>query len=675
MSAKKKSGRELPRAGRASTAKEGETHPAEVAAARPAPAAEEPWTPLGDVDLHLFNEGNHSRLYRKLGAHPIVRDRQRGTHFAVWAPNAEEVRVFGDFNGWDKEREQLVQRGMSGIWEAFVPGAAPGQRYKYHVVSRYNGYRVDKMDPFGFGHEVPPKTGSVITELGYTWNDADWMSSRAGRNDHAAPISIYEVHLGSWMRLPEEGDRSLTYREIAPKLAAHVRELGFTHVELLPVMEHPFYGSWGYQVSGFFAPTSRYGSPQDLMFLIDTLHQAGIGVILDWVPAHFPQDEHALGFFDGTHLFEHEDARRGVHPDWGSFIFNYGRREVRSFLLSNALFWLDVYHADGLRVDGVASMLYLDYSRPAGEWVPNWLGGRENLDAIDLLRFVNQNIHERFPDTQAYAEESTSWPQVSRPVEEGGLGFGFKWDMGWMNDTLEYLRKDPIHRRFHHWQLTFRGVYAFTESFVLALSHDEAVHGKGSLLKKMPGDDWQKLANLRMLFAYMFALPGKKLLFMGSELASWNEWNHDASLDWHLLDYDRHRGVRDLVAHLNRAYVAGRSLHELDCQPEGFEWIEANDADQSVVSFLRKSRGGEEAMAVVCNFTPVPRTNFRIGVDRPGWWREIVNSNAREFGGSGHGNLGAVEAAPVPSHGRRWSLNLTLPPLGVVYLEHEGEDD
>jgi 1,4-alpha-glucan branching enzyme len=544
-----------------------------------------------------------------------------------------------------------------------------GALYKYAIESRHRGYRVEKQDPFAVRHEVPPRTASVVWDLDYEWGDAAWMARRHAANARGAPISIYEVHLGSWMRVPEDGDRSLTYRELAPRLAEHARRMSFTHVELLPVMEHPFYGSWGYQTTGYFAPTSRYGTPQDFMHLVDTLHQAGVGVILDWVPSHFPTDEHGLGYFDGTHLYEHEDLRKGLHPDWNSYIFNYGRNEVRSFLVSSALYWLDRYHADGIRVDAVASMLYLDYSRKAGEWIPNEFGGRENLEAISFLRTMNAEIYRAHPDVQTYAEESTAWPMVSRPNYVGGLGFGFKWDMGWMHDTLKYMAHDPVHRRFHHNMLTFRLLYAFTESFVLPLSHDEVVHGKGSLLRKMPGDVWQQRANLRVLFAYMLAQPAKKLLFMGAELGQWDEWYHEKSLDWHLLEHPEHEGIRRLVEDLNRTYRREPALHELDLEPDGFEWIDCDDSDQSAISLLRHARRREDIVIGVFNFTPVPRPNYRVGAPRGGYWREILNTDAREYGGSGHGNHGGLEAVPVPWHGRPCSLNLTLPPLAGVFFK------
>ncbi|HEX2252441.1 MAG TPA: 1,4-alpha-glucan branching protein GlgB [Thermoanaerobaculia bacterium] len=628
---------------------------------------------LTDDDVYLFNEGRHFRLYEKLGAHPRRLGGKSGYSFAVWAPDAERVSVLGDFNGWNREAHPLTVRGNSGIWEGFIPDVPKGAHYKFHIASRFGGYRVDKADPFAVHAETPPKTGSVLWDLDYTWHDAEWMAERRRRAALEAPVSIYEVHLGSWRRVPEEGNRPLTYRETAEPLADYCEAMGFTHVELLPVMEHPFYGSWGYQTTGYFAPTSRFGTPQDLMFLIDRLHRRGIGVILDWVPSHFPTDEHGLAYFDGTHLFEHGDPREGFHPDWGSFIFNYGRHEVRSFLISSALYWLDKFHVDGIRVDAVASMLYRDYSRKAGEWVPNVHGGRENLEAIEFLRQMNGAIYEHFPDVQTWAEESTAWPMVSRPTYVGGLGFGYKWDMGWMHDTLEYLANDPVHRRFHQGKLTFRSIYAFSENFTLPLSHDEVVHGKGSLAGKMPGDAWQKLANLRLLYGYMWAQPGKKMLFMGGELAQWSEWAHESSLDWHLLDDERHEGVRRWVADLNRTYRAEPALHELDCDPAGFQYVDAGDAENSVLSFLRLGRSTDDVVLAVFNFTPVPRPSYRVGVPRGGFWKEILNSDAREYGGTGQGNVGGVEAAPASLHGRSHSVPLTLPPLGVVLLKSAGE--
>jgi 1,4-alpha-glucan branching enzyme len=629
---------------------------------------------LGDVDVHLFNEGRHHRLYDKLGAHLDEENGARGVRFAVWAPNAEHVAVIGDFNGWNDRETPLRPWASSGIWTGFVPDLGPGAIYKYRIHSRHGGHRVDKADPFGFHHETPPKTGSIVWDLeGHQWGDRAWMAERGARQSASAPISIYEVHLGSWARVPEDGNRSLSYREIAPRLAAHVRALGFTHVELMPVMEHPFYGSWGYQVTGYFAPTSRHGTPQDFMYLVDQLHQAGIGVILDWVPAHFPTDEHGLAYFDGTHLFEHADTRKGFHPDWKSAIFNYGRHEVKSFLLSSARFWLDRYHIDGLRVDGVASMLYLDYSREPGEWIPNQYGGRENLEAIQLLREMNEMAYGDYPDVQTYAEESTAYPMVSRPTYAGGLGFGFKWDMGWMHDTLSYFEKEAVHRKYHHDQLTFRSIYAFHESFVLPLSHDEVVHGKGSLLSKMPGDVWQKRANLRLLFAYMFAQTGKKLLFMGAEIGQWSEWSHESSVDWHLEHDPAHAGIARCLAHLNRTYRSEPAMHQRDTDPEGFVWVDARDVDQSILCFERRSAGSGKRVLCAFNFTPVPRHNYRLGVDVDGPWRELVNTDAEEYGGSGQGNMGGVDATVVPAHGRPHSIVVTLPPLAAVFFKPASE--
>ncbi|MBI4545690.1 MAG: 1,4-alpha-glucan branching protein GlgB [Gemmatimonadetes bacterium] len=632
-------------------------------------------TLLSEDDIYLFNEGSHSQLYGRLGAHLHTVDSVTGTYFALWAPNAEQVAVMGDFNGWHQTSHLLQPRDSSGIWEGFIPGVAQGATYKYHIRSRHAGYQVDKADPFGLHHEVPPRTASVVWSLDYEWGDAEWMRGRRDRNALAAPIAIYEVHLGSWMRSAAGSSGSsqpLGYSELAPRLADYAERMGFTHVELLPVMEHPFYGSWGYQTTGYFAPTSRYGTPQDFMSLVDHLHRRGIGVILDWVPSHFPTDPHGLGYFDGTHLFEHADPRLGFHPDWNSYIFNYGRNEVRSFMISNALFWLDAYHADGLRVDAVASMLYLDYSRQQGEWIPNRYGGRENLEAIAFLRRLNEAVYQSHPDVQMVAEESTAWPMVSRPTYVGGLGFSMKWDMGWMHDTLHYLAKDPIFRTYHHNELTFRMIYAFTENFVLPLSHDEVVHGKASLLGKMPGDDWRKFANLRLLYAYLYAQPGKKLLFMGGELAQRREWDHEQALDWQLLEYAPHAGVQRWVQDLNRLYRAEPALFEAEFEPAGFEWVDANDSENNVLSFLRKARSPGAVVLVVCNFTPAPHFNYRVGVPQGGYWLELLNSDAQHYGGSGHGNLGGVEASPVGAHGRPYSLNLTLPPLGAVFLKPGG---
>jgi 1,4-alpha-glucan branching enzyme len=630
---------------------------------------------LSDDDLFLFNEGSHYRLYEKLGAHPLMVDGVEGTYFAVWAPNAKQVSVIGEFNGWDKSSHPLCPKGQSGIWEGFIPGVAKGTTYKYYVVSHHRSYRVEKADPFAFHNETPPKTASIVWNFDYNWGDQEWMEKRRTHNALDAPISIYEVHLGSWRRVTEEGNRHLSYRELAPMLAEYLEQLGFTHVEFLPVMEHPFYGSWGYQSTGYFAPTSRYGTPEDFMYLVDYLHRHDIGVILDWVPSHFPNDEHGLGYFDGTHLYEHGDPRQGIHPDWNSFIFNYGRHEVRSFLLSSALFWLDKYHIDGLRVDAVASLLYLDYGREEGDWIPNQYGGRENLEAIAFLRRLNEAIYQEKPDVQTIAEESTAWPMVSRPTYIGGLGFGLKWDMGWMHDTLEYMTKDPIYRKYHHNNLTFRLIYAFFENFILPLSHDEVTHGKGSLLGKMPGDDWQKFANLRLLLGYMYAQPGKKLLFMGGEFGQWREWIHDESLEWHLLQYAPHSGLQRWVSDLNRFYRGQPALYELDFDPAGFEWVDCNDVEHSAISLIRKGRSRDDVIAVVSNFTPVTHFNYRIGVPQPGFWRELLNSDAGEYGGSGQGNLSGVEATPIPWHGRPYSLTITLPPLAAVFFKPSQSDE
>ncbi|HYO09680.1 MAG TPA: 1,4-alpha-glucan branching protein GlgB [Tepidisphaeraceae bacterium] len=643
---------------------------ASTAAAAAAAAGQQPASLLGDHDLYLFNEGTHSRLYDKLGAHVLPAG---GVHFAVWAPNAQYISVVGDFNDWDKGRHPLRARGSSGIWEGIIPEARDGSHYKFHVASRHMGYTVDKVDPFGFMHGTPPRQESIVRKLDYTWADADWMASRAQRQKLDQPMSIYEMHLGSWMRVPEEENRSLTYREMAPRLVEYLTHRGFTHVEFLPMMEHPFYGSWGYQTTGYFAPTSRFGTPQDLMFLIDQLHQAGIGVLLDWVPSHFPEDEHGLKYFDGTHLYEHADPRKGFHPDWKSAIFNYGRNEVRAFLLSSAIFWMDKYHADGLRVDAVASMLYLDYGRKDGEWIPNEYGGKENIEAINFLRQLNSEVYGQFPGTTTIAEESTSWPMVSRPAHIGGLGFGYKWDMGWMNDTLRYFKDDPVHRKYHQNLLTFRSMYQYAENYVLPLSHDEVVHLKGSLLGRMPGDTWQRFANLRLLLVNQWVQPGKKLLFMGGEFGQWAEWNHDSSLDWNLLWWESHKGVQQLVDDLNRLYRNEPAMHEGDCEPFGFEWVDANDSEQSVTTFLRRGRRKDDVLMVAMNHTPVPRYNYRVGVPVGGTWREVLNSDAKVYWGSGQGNLGDIGASPLPYHAWPRSLTLTLPPMGAIIMKPTGE--
>ncbi len=625
-------------------------------------------TLLTDQDLYLFNEGTHYQLYRKLGAHRITVDGKEGVYFAVWAPNATRISVIGDFNFWDGQTHPLTPRASSGIWEGFVPEAKSGQCYKYRIWTA-SGQPLDKADPIGFLHETPPKSASIIWDLEYEWNDSEWMNNRGPKNSRQAPMSIYEVHLGSWMPSDNADGGPLGYRQLGDKLADYAEDMGFTHVELMPIMEHPFYGSWGYQVTGYFAPTHRYGKPQDLMYLIDTLHQRGIGVLLDWVPAHFPSDGHSLGWFDGTHLYEHADTRKGFHPDWKSLIFNYGRYEVRAFLLSSAQIWLDYYHVDGLRVDGVASMLYLDYSRNEGEWIPNEDGSNENRDAISLLRSFNEHIYEKFPDVQTVAEESTAWGGVSRPTDHGGLGFGFKWDMGWMHDTLKYMSNDPIHRKYHHDTLTFRAIYTYTENFVLPLSHDEVVHGKGSLLGKMPGDDWQKMANLRLLLGYMFSQPGKKLLFMGGEIAAKQEWNHDHTIEWGLLQDPTHKGMQSWVRDLNQLYRSVPALHEGDVEPGGFEWVCADDRDSSALSFLRFSADKTSCVIALFNFTPVPRHDYRVGVPVGGYWREIMNSDASTYGGTDVGCGGGVEASAEPAHGRPYSISVTLPPLGCLILQ------
>jgi 1,4-alpha-glucan branching enzyme len=624
---------------------------------------------LTNYDLHLLAEGTHYRSYEKMGAHLRQVNGAPGVAFAVWAPEAAQVSLIGDFNGWNPDSHPMRQR-EGGVWEAFVPGLGPGALYKYHLRSRRDDYRADKADPYGFAAETRPLTASKVWDLsGYEWGDRRWMEERAGANALERALAVYEVHLGSWRRVPEEQNRWLTYREMADSLTSYLLEMGFTHVEFLPVTEHPFDGSWGYQTIGYFAPTSRFGSPADFMYLIDTLHQHGIGVILDWVPAHFPHDAHGLGYFDGTHLYEHADPRQGHHPDWDTLIFNYGRPEVQNFLLSNALFWFDKYHVDGLRVDAVASMLYLDYGRRPGEWIPNRHGGNENLEAIGFLRKFNEKSYGEYPGIMTIAEESTAWPMVSRPLYVGGLGFGFKWNMGWMHDILDYMSQDPVYRSYHHDRLTFSLVYAHQENFILPFSHDEVVHGKRSMIGKMPGDAWQKFANLRTLYGYMYGHPGKKLLFMGDELGQWNEWNHDTSLDWHLLEQPLHRGLQRWVRDLNTFYRAQPALLEQDFSPSGFEWIDCQDAPRSVISFLRWPKKRRSALAFVCNFTPLPCHNYRIGVPWGGFWQEALNSDASLYGGSGQGNLGGVAASPIPMHGRPYSLNITIPPLGTVAFE------
>jgi 1,4-alpha-glucan branching enzyme len=621
----------------------------------------------GDQDQYLFREGTHARLHEQLGARPVAAG--GGTRFAVWAPNAERVAVIGDWNGWDAHADAMATPDASGIWRLDVPDARVGQRYKYRITGR-GGYVADKADPFALAAEKPPATGSLITDLSYDWGDAAWMAGRGPRNALGAPISVYEVHAGSWRR---RGGQPLGWRELGPALAEYVTRLGFTHVELMPITEHPFYGSWGYQATGYFAPTARYGSPQDFMAFVDTLHQAGIGVLLDWVPSHFPTDEHGLQYFDGTHLFEHADPRQGFHPEWKSSIFNYGRGEVSSFLVSSAAFWLEHYHVDGLRVDAVASMLYLDYAREHGEWIPNPHGGKENLEAIAFLRRLNEAVYREYPDTMTIAEESTAWPMVSRPTSMGGLGFGMKWNMGWMHDTLAFFQEDPVHRKYHLGRLSFSLVYAFNENFVLPLSHDEVVYGKGSLIGKMPGDDWQRFANLRLLLAYMWAHPGKKLLFMGGEFGQWREWTHEGELDWSLLDDPSHAGVQRLVADLNQLLRAEPALHEVDFGHEGFDWLEQGDAERSVTAFVRKGVGGREPLIVACNLTPVPRDGTLLGAPCHGRWRKVLDTDAALYGGSGYGGEQALfETLPLPAQGRLHSLRVALPPLSLIVLRHEG---
>jgi 1,4-alpha-glucan branching enzyme len=625
---------------------------------------------LSDFDLHLVAEGTHHRMFERFGAHRIRVGAAAGVHFAVWAPNAARVSVIGDFNGWDGRVHPMRLLVPSGVWELFVPGLADGEKYKFEILTKA-GEILKKSDPFGFAFEPPPQTASIVRELsGFAWTDGEWMAKRreaGGWLDR--PMSIYEVHLGSWKRVPEDGNRFLTYRELADQLVPYVKGLGFTHIELLPVMEHPFSGSWGYQVLGFFAPTSRFGPPEDFKVFVDACHRAGVGVILDWVPGHFPKDEHGLARFDGTALYEHADPRQGEHQDWGTLIFNYGRNEVRNFLLSNALFWLEEYHADGLRVDAVASMLYLDYSRQPGEWIPNRFGGRENLDAISFFQRLNTLTHGEHPGSITAAEESTAWPGVSRPVHLGGLGFTYKWNMGWMHDMLEYAQHDPVHRRWEHNLLTFSGLYMFTENFILPFSHDEVVHGKGALLDKMPGDAWQKYATLRTLYGFMFGHPGKKLLFMGAEFGQWREWNHDRSLDWHLLDDDAHAGLLRYVQALNWHLDAEPALHEADFDPARFRWIDCHDNENSVISFVRSAKNPHAFVIMAFNFTPVPRNGYRIGVPEAGFYAELLNSDSSLFGGSNIGNAGGMPSEPIAAHGFDQSIRLTLPPLGCLLLK------
>jgi 1,4-alpha-glucan branching enzyme len=620
---------------------------------------------LDDFDLHLFSEGTHYRAWEKLGSHRVTIGTVTGVHFAVWAPNAQRVSVLGDFNGWDGRVHPMRKLVPSGIWEIFVPGVPDGARYKFEVRTQA-GHLLHKADPYAQHFEVSPNTASIVwTPPPYAWADTDWMRDRDWLGGWAdRPMSVYEVHLGSWRRA---GDgRFLTYRELSDTLVPYVREMGYTHIELLPVMEHPFSGSWGYQVIGFFAPTSRFGTPDDFRHFVDTCHQHGLGVIVDWVPGHFPKDEHGLANFDGTALYEHADPRKGEHADWGTLVFNYGRNEVRTFLFSNALYWLAEFHVDGLRVDAVASMLYLDYSRPEGQWIPNQFGGRENLEAVTFLQQLNALTHGRQPGTITVAEESTSWPGVSRPTYVGGLGFTYKWNMGWMHDMLQYMEQDPVHRRWHHNRITFSMLYAFTENFVLPFSHDEVVYGKRAMLDKMPGDVWRKHASLRALYGYMFGHPGKKLMFMGCEFGQWREWNHDVGLDWHLLNDPLHQGLKRWVQDLNQAYLREAPLHQLDHEGGGFRWIDCNDNENSVISFIRRARDPRDFMVVVVNFTPVPRTGYQIGVPEGGWYREILNSDGAIYGGSDVGNQGGVMAEPLRAHGCEHSLRLAVPPLAVV---------
>lgn len=639
---------------------------------------------LTEYDHHLLGQGKHHRSFEKMGAHLIEQDGHRGAHFAVWAPNADSVSVIGDWNDWRRGVNPMETKHGNGIWEVFVPDIGQGALYKYAIKSKYNGFTAEKADPFAFATELVPQTASRVWEIGgYDWKDSNWMQARSRFNTLDSKMAVYEVHLGSWKRKVEENNRFLTYREAAPLLAQYVNDLGFTHVEFLPLSEHPFYGSWGYQTVGYYAPTGRYGTPQDAMYLIDVLHQYGIGVILDWVPAHFPRDAHGLGYFDGTHLYEHADPRQGVHVDWGTFIFNYARPEVTNFLLSNALFWLERYHVDGLRVDAVASMLYLDYGRKHGEWVANKYGGRENLEAVEFLKQFNDLVHKEHPDALTIAEESTAWPLVSRPSYLGGLGFNMKWNMGWMHDMLDYMQQDPVYRAYHHNKLTFGMMYAFSENFVLPFSHDEVVHLKKSMLDKMPGDVWQKFANLRALYGYMIGHPGKKLLFMGGEFGQWREWNHDRQLDWELLDQPKHQGLKQWVHDLLHFYGTHRELYQVDYDWTGFEWIDCNDHERSILSFLRFGQDRNKCVLVVGNFTPVPRYNYRIGVPWTGAWLEQLNSDALLYGGSGMGNYGSVNSEEITAHGRPHSLNLTLPPLSVILFtaerndtpEHEAEDE
>ncbi|MBF0269758.1 MAG: 1,4-alpha-glucan branching protein GlgB [Alphaproteobacteria bacterium] len=630
-------------------------------------------TTFGDMDRHLLGEGTHWRSFDVLGAHPMEIDGVAGTRFAVWAPNARRVSVIGDFNQWDGRRHAMRLHPGIGVWEIFVPGVHVGDVYKFEIKAQSGALMAEKSDPCGFWAEVPPKSASRVWKVGgRDWHDGQWMKKRQDMNALDRPVSIYEVHLGSWKRVPEEGNRPLTYREMAHQLAQYVEEMGFTHIEFLPVHEHPFDGSWGYQPIGLFAPSSRYGSPDDFAYLVDYLHGRGIGVIIDWVAGHFPSDAHGPAWFDGSHLYEHEDPRQGIHKDWNTLIYNYGRNEVANFLLSNALFWMENFHIDGLRVDAVASMLYLDYSREPGEWIPNSYGGNENLEAISFIRRMNELVYGQHAGVMTIAEESTAWPMVSRPTWLGGLGFGLKWNMGWMHDTLRFMSKDPVHRRYHHDDLTFGLLYAWHENFILPLSHDEVVHGKGSILSRMPGDRWQRFASLRAYYGFMYGQPGKKLLFMGCEFGQENEWNYQTSLDWHLMGDTMHEGARRCVADLNHLYRDTPALHELDCDPAGFSWIDCNDRDNSVISWLRKSKGEQDVVLLVSNFTPVLRHGYRVGVPRAGFWQEILNTDSAYYGGSDAGNGGGRQAEEIPWHGQSFSLDLTLPPLSTIALRCKG---
>lgn len=627
---------------------------------------------LTEFDLYLFNSGDHHKIYEKLGAHSIKINGINGVQFAVWAPNARSVSVIGNFNNWDRCRHAMRVLGASGIWEIFIPELNEGELYKFQIKTQ-SGYILEKTDPYASEMELRPRTASKVNFLqNYKWDDQSWLEKRKNSDHLGEPISIYEVHLGSWARVPEENNRWLTYRESAERIVKYVKEIGFTHIELLPIMEYPFDGSWGYQVTGYFAPTSRYGTPEDFMYFVDYCHQNDIGVILDWVPAHFPKDQFALGEYDGTHLYEHADPRKGEHQDWGTFIFNYGRKEVRNFLISNALYWIEKYHVDGLRIDAVASILYLDYSRKEGEWIPNQYGGRENIEAIDFLKDVAKLVQKYYPGVLIIAEESTAWPGVTTGIEYGGLGFSLKWNMGWMHDMLQYFSKDPVHRKYHHNNLTFALLYAFSERFMLPLSHDEVVHGKASLLHKMPGDDWQKFANLRLLFGFMYGFPGKKLIFMGGEFGQRDEWNHEKSLDWHLCQFSPHSGMQRWIKDLNNIYKKESALHQVDFHYSGFEWIDFHDKGNSIISFIRKSYDGKDKIIVVCNYTPIPRFGYRVGVPDEGTYEEILNSDSSYYLGSNVGNAGEIKTEPISQHGRSYSLNLVLPPLAVIFLKRVG---